>query len=181
MQVTMVPSLDDLVAHPECVRELPVEVATQTLIRLFVVYPLLVARVMQGPSAEPVPRENKKYLTVQQVAERLAVPDGRVYELCRQGKLPTVRIGKYVRISEVELTGWLARRRACGSLDTGIYSAYSRRRERQGAATHTETPRPNASRIGSQAGRRPQQRGPMGAERDGHAGAGSPAAPTAAS
>lgn len=38
-------------------------------------------------------------LTIRQVAERLNVPESRAYELARQGKLPAVRIGKYVRVS----------------------------------------------------------------------------------
>ena len=38
-------------------------------------------------------------LTMRQVAERLNVPESRAYELARQGKLPAVRIGKYVRVS----------------------------------------------------------------------------------
>ena len=38
-------------------------------------------------------------LTMRQAAARLNVPESRAYELARQGKLPAVRIGKYVRIS----------------------------------------------------------------------------------
>ncbi len=42
-------------------------------------------------------------LTMRQVAARLNVPESRAYELARQGKLPAVRIGKYVRVSERSL------------------------------------------------------------------------------
>lgn len=38
-------------------------------------------------------------LTMRQAAARLNVPQSRAYELARQGKLPAVRIGKYVRVS----------------------------------------------------------------------------------
>jgi len=51
-------------------------------------------------------------LTMPQVAKRLSIPEGRAYELARQGKLPTVRVGKYVRVAEVELETWIARQTA---------------------------------------------------------------------
>ncbi|MBU6435082.1 MAG: helix-turn-helix domain-containing protein [Nitrospirae bacterium] len=50
-------------------------------------------------------------LTIPQVSERLALPVGRVYELARQGKLPVVRVGKYVRVHSVQLAGWIRDRR----------------------------------------------------------------------
>jgi len=42
------------------------------------------------------------------VAELLAVPASYAYELARQGKLPTVRLGKYVRVRASALAAWLA-------------------------------------------------------------------------
>jgi len=50
-------------------------------------------------------------LTIPQVSERLALPVGRVYELARQGKLPVVRVGKYVRVHAVQLAKWIGDRR----------------------------------------------------------------------
>ena len=47
-------------------------------------------------------------LTMRQVAARLNVPTSRAYELARQGKLPAVRIGKYVRVSENALVDYQA-------------------------------------------------------------------------
>ena len=46
-------------------------------------------------------------LTLPQVAMRLAIPDGRAYELARQGQLPIVRVGKYIRVSLAELETWV--------------------------------------------------------------------------
>lgn len=46
-------------------------------------------------------------LTVLQVAELLQVNVTRVYEVCRLGLLPHVRIGRQVRISEDELKDWI--------------------------------------------------------------------------
>jgi excisionase family DNA binding protein len=48
-------------------------------------------------------------LTMRQVAARLNVPESRAYELARQGKLPAVRIGKYVRVSEKSLVEYQAK------------------------------------------------------------------------
>jgi excisionase family DNA binding protein len=38
-------------------------------------------------------------LTIPEVAKQLNVPESYAYELARQGKLPTVKIGKYVRVT----------------------------------------------------------------------------------
>ena len=48
-------------------------------------------------------------LNMRQVAARLNVPESRAYELARQGKLPAIRIGKYVRISVDALTQYQAK------------------------------------------------------------------------
>ena len=50
-----------------------------------------------------------EFLTMRQVAARLNVPASRAYELARQGKLPAVRIGKYVRVSENSLVEYQAK------------------------------------------------------------------------
>ena len=48
-------------------------------------------------------------LTMRQVAAQLNVPESRAYELARQGKLPAVRIGKYVRVSVEALAEYQAK------------------------------------------------------------------------
>ena len=45
-------------------------------------------------------------LTMREAAAWLNVPESRAYELARQGKLPAVRIGKYVRISAEALAAY---------------------------------------------------------------------------
>ena len=47
-------------------------------------------------------------LTLPQVATRLAIPEGRAYELARQGTLPTVRVGKYVRVPLAKFEIWVS-------------------------------------------------------------------------
>jgi excisionase family DNA binding protein len=46
-------------------------------------------------------------LTMPEVAKRLAIPEGRAYELARQGRLPAVRVGKYVRVPLAKLEAWI--------------------------------------------------------------------------
>ena len=54
---------------------------------------------------------DNQLLTIPQVSERLALPVSRVYEMARQGKLPVVRVGKYVRVQAVQLERWIGDRR----------------------------------------------------------------------
>ena len=52
--------------------------------------------------------EAKQLLTIPQAAEQLAIPKGRAYELARRGKLPIVRLGKYVRVELTTLARWIS-------------------------------------------------------------------------
>lgn len=66
------------------------------------------ARLFAAPSTTPP--HNDPLLTVPEVARRLALPVTRVYELCRQGRLPTVKIGKYIRVRPEDLARWVGHR-----------------------------------------------------------------------
>ncbi len=50
-----------------------------------------------------------KLLTAEEVARILRVPKLNVYRLVREGRLPVVRIGRFVRVPEEELRAWIAR------------------------------------------------------------------------
>ena len=50
-----------------------------------------------------------RMFTVPEVAEILRIPKLHVYRLIREGKLPAVRIGRLVRVSEEALRVWIAR------------------------------------------------------------------------
>lgn len=58
----------------------------------------------QPPSPRvPAPngkRPNGGLFTPDELAERWSVPKSQVYRLAREGKLPAVRIGRYVRFAE---------------------------------------------------------------------------------
>lgn len=46
-------------------------------------------------------------LDMKQAAKILNIPTSRVYELARQGQLPTVKLGKYVRMRRGDLNKWV--------------------------------------------------------------------------
>lgn len=58
-------------------------------------------------------------------SEQLALPVGRVYELARKGKLPVVRVGKYVRVQAAQLAQWISGRRDL-AVDKNISLKYIR-------------------------------------------------------
>ena len=46
-------------------------------------------------------------LTAEQVADLLGVPPSWVYEQSRQGRIPTVTLGRYRRYRREAIEGWL--------------------------------------------------------------------------
>jgi excisionase family DNA binding protein len=55
-----------------------------------------------------------RILTPSEVAELLRVPESWVYRAAREGRLPCIRLGRYVRFGEHELERWLDERRGVG-------------------------------------------------------------------
>src|SRR5213594_73324 len=57
---------------------------------------------------EPVPPQEAPLLDAEKAGRFLGIPTSRVYELARQGKIPTVRIGpKCVRFRPAALHDWI--------------------------------------------------------------------------
>ena len=111
-------------------------------------------------------QEPDRLLTIPQVAKRLAISDGRAYELARQGKLPTVKVGKYVRVEPAALDAWIAQHRD-GTLDARLYTAYSQsRHDRKRPAKTPQAIGPDPGKPGSAARRHGKHRGPVGTCRD---------------
>ena len=48
-----------------------------------------------------------RLLLVREVAEVLRVPRSRAYELVREGLIPSIRLGRQVRIPEAALRKWI--------------------------------------------------------------------------
>ncbi len=51
--------------------------------------------------------KHHEYLKVPEVAEVLRIARSRAYELVADGKIPSVRIGRSVRVNRRELERWL--------------------------------------------------------------------------
>lgn len=94
-------------------------------------------------------QSSNQLLTIPQVSERLALPVSRVYELARQGKIPVVRVGKYVRVQAGQLTKWMKDHRDMG-LDTKVSVKDTARHadERFGTATVSSEDGPHLERHG---------------------------------
>ena len=65
-------------------------------------------KIMTGYHGNQTPQADD-LLTMTEAAKRLSIPESRAYELARQGKLPAVKIGKYVRVSAQALADYQAR------------------------------------------------------------------------
>lgn len=57
---------------------------------------------------------NKRYLTVEEVAERFGLNATTVYRLAQRGKLPAFKVGNQWRFSELRLDEWVADRERIG-------------------------------------------------------------------
>ena len=51
--------------------------------------------------------QHHEYLKVPEVAEVLRIARSRAYELVADGEIPSVRIGRSIRVSRRELDSWL--------------------------------------------------------------------------
>jgi excisionase family DNA binding protein len=56
-----------------------------------------------------------RLLTPDELAEMLAIPRSQIYRLAREGDLPAVRLGRYVRFDEEEVREWLTVQRTVQS------------------------------------------------------------------
>lgn len=57
---------------------------------------------------QPPRIERPRMLRVAEVAQRLDLPQKRVYILTREGIIPHVRLGKSIRFNEAEIEAWIA-------------------------------------------------------------------------
>ena len=56
-----------------------------------------------------------EYLKVPEVAQILRIARSRAYELVAGGEIPSVRIGRSVRVKRAELDRWLEEQRYAGT------------------------------------------------------------------
>jgi excisionase family DNA binding protein len=103
------PTLDALVADPAKAAMLPPETAQALLIELASLQPLLLQRALM---ASRNGNGTDILLTIPEVAQQLKVSTYRAYELCRQGAVKSVRLGKSVRVKASAVADYLAQQGA---------------------------------------------------------------------
>jgi len=55
-----------------------------------------------------MPSRPEKLMNAAEVAELLGVPEPHIYRLSREGKLPTIKVGRYSRSSPSALAAFMA-------------------------------------------------------------------------
>lgn len=117
-------------------------------------------------------------LAAPDVAARLGVPLSRARELMKTGALPSLKVGRYRRVSPATLRQWMADQ-AAKPLLAPLSAVYSSAHERKGAPAAPRGSRTDAGGIRSRARRALEHARPAGTGRDqdpGIAGASRPPA-----
>lgn len=55
-----------------------------------------------------------RLLTADEVAERLQLPKSWVYRSAREGRMPHVQLGRYIRFAEEDVDAWVQQQRQQG-------------------------------------------------------------------
>jgi excisionase family DNA binding protein len=157
------PSLDTILADPAGTRELSPAAATALLAQCGAVQALLASRLLAAPAPRaPEADGTSRLLPIPAVAALLAVPASYAYELARQGTLPTVRLGKYVRVREADLGVWIAAH-ATPRVDARSAPAFTREQAPSIPVAAAGPPRRSRSRPAR--GRVPRAGGPQAESR----------------
>src|SRR5262245_61202573 len=97
-------SLDSLLADPGSIARLQPETAERLLISLATIHPILIQRAL----ARSLGSDDSELLTMEEVARKLKISEDKAYELVRQGSLPSVRMGRLVRVKPSSLANYIA-------------------------------------------------------------------------
>ncbi len=163
-QPERLPTLDELAAAPELELRLPLQALIEVYTRAACLEAGLRAILLTKGLSRPDEARNSlaqdRLWTVPEVADRLGVPKGYVYELTRRGKIPAVRFGKYVRVPDSALKGWIVDR-----LDSGVHVTHTRPHDGGGGAPDTNTARAHPTPARRTGRGDKEQRGAMGARR----------------
>jgi excisionase family DNA binding protein len=92
-------------------------------------------------------------LNPSEVAEVLGIGRSRVYEFLAAGTLPSIRVGRSIRVPVEYLSEWIARRAADGGTAEGARMAEGAAPRRRQAEVRLPNPR-SESRLPRQAGER---------------------------
>jgi len=72
---------------------------------------VLLARLLALRASSRVEVAPPRYIDAKTAAERWGVPESWIYDMARQGKLPSVRLGRYVRFLPADLERFIAEHR----------------------------------------------------------------------
>jgi excisionase family DNA binding protein len=116
---------DELLADLRRIDRLGPDEARGLLLSCAALLAALAAKASTKPAqGSPVCDEPQALLTMPAVARALGIPEGSARELGRRGLLPTVKIGRYVRVRKSDLEGWITSHRE-SPLDQSSYHGYS--------------------------------------------------------
>ena len=71
----------------------------------------------QPSSRAPEASPRRLVLTVPEVAAELQIPASTVYDLIRRGEIPSVRVGKRIRVPKRRLEDWINGRHEAAAYD----------------------------------------------------------------
>ncbi len=103
-----IPTVDELLVDPGKAATLAPEAAQTLLIGLVSLQPILIQRALMLPQVPPRERSKENALTVEDVAVILNVKPSFVYEMARQKKLKSYKVGKYIRFKEAAVNDYVA-------------------------------------------------------------------------
>jgi excisionase family DNA binding protein len=118
------------------------------------------ARLMAA-SQTPPRADDAPLLDVDEASAVLNIPKSYVYDLARQGKIPSVKVGKYLRFRRHELRAML---------DTPVSTVYSPVNGRRSAEAATDATEAHPASARGKGRRALEHRGPVGARRGAHQG-----------
>src|SRR5262249_33755414 len=107
---TLDKQLAGLVSEPSEITQTPPEVIPALLASLERIRTLLLHRLLVGTLGNHSSDSSREFLTADEVADLLRLRREYVYELARQGEIPSIRVGKYVRIPKTAFEEWARKR-----------------------------------------------------------------------
>jgi excisionase family DNA binding protein len=119
----------------------------------------LVAGLRATPLPPPPAVDPTTLLTVAEVAGRLKITSWSVYDLVRRDRLPGVRLGRALRVRQVDLEAYVHGR----PVDDGAYTMYASRDDGSHAPAAAAVPRGEPARPRRRAPGHGKHRGPVGA------------------
>jgi predicted DNA-binding transcriptional regulator AlpA len=124
---------------------------------------------LTAPVVNSHAHEDDRLLDMPETADLLGIPEDRAYDLGRQRAFPVVSIGKYKRVRLSAVMKFIAASES-QPLAGGGDVTYSRLREGRRGHENSQGARVDAGSVRRTTRRSTEQRGPMGAGRDGASG-----------